>query len=111
MHYKQTDFIASGDLKENLVKDKICPFSVDDTNISVKIEKPEGHIPMTPERFQYILSMQETWRKQYISNKRKNLLERRRLSFERKYIEQGLPIPPRRTRRGRPSLEESQIIT
>jgi len=88
MHYKQTDF------------------SIDDTNISVKLERPEGHIPMSTERFQYILSMQETWRKQYISNKRKNLLERRRLSFERKYIDQGLPIPPRR-RRGRPSLEES----
>ena len=93
MHYKQTDF------------------SIDDTNISVKLEKPEGHISMSTEKFQYILSMQETWRKQYISNKRKNLLERRRLSFERKYIDQGLPIPPRRTRKGRPSLEESQIIT
>lgn len=82
MHYKQTDF------------------SIDDTNISVKLERPEGHIPMSTERFQYILSMQETWRKQYISNKRKNLIERRRLSFERKYIDQGLPIPPRRTRKG-----------
>lgn len=94
MHYKQTDF------------------SINDTNISVKLEKPEGHVHMTPERFQYILSMQETWRKQYISNKRKNLLERRRLSFERrsvKYIEQGLPIPTRRTRKGRPSLTEQEI--
>jgi hypothetical protein len=85
---------------------KQTEFSIDDTNISVKLERPEGHVHMTPEKFQYILSMQETWRKQYISNKRKNLLERRRLSFERKYIEQGLPIPPRRTR-GRPSLTES----
>jgi hypothetical protein len=81
-------------------------FNVDDTNIPVKLERPEGHIPMTPERFQYILSMQDIWRKQYISNKRKNLLERRRLSFEKKYTEKGLPIPVRRTRRGRPNLTE-----
>ena len=81
-------------------------FSIDDTNIPVKLEKPEGHVSMTPERFQYIIDMQETWRKQYISNKRKNLLERRRLSYERKFIEQGLPIPVKRTRRGRPSLTE-----
>jgi hypothetical protein len=81
-------------------------FSIDDTNISVKLEKPEDHVHMTPERFQYIIDMQETWRKEYISNKRKNLLERRRLSYERKYTEQGLPIPVKRSRRGRPSLTE-----
>lgn len=82
-------------------------FNIDDTNIPVKLEKPVDYIPLTPERFQYIIDMQDTWRKQYISNKRKNLLERRRLSYERKFIEQGLPIPVKRTRRGKPSLTES----
>jgi hypothetical protein len=82
-------------------------FSVDDTNIQVKLEPPIGHKPMTQERFQYILSMQNEWKKQYLINKRKDLIERRRISFEKKYTEKGLPIPVRKTRRGRPNLTES----
>ena len=79
-------------------------FYVNDTNIPVKLERPEGHIPMTKERFDYIVSMQAEWRKQYLLNKKQKKEEDLQINYEKKYIDKGLPIPKKRKPRGRPSL-------
>jgi hypothetical protein len=52
----------------------------EEETVSVKLEKPEGHVPMTKERFDFIVQNQQKWRSEFQEmEKEKNKAKKERI--------------------------------
>jgi len=72
----------------------------EEETVSVKLEKPKGHVPMTKEKFDFIVQNQQKWRSEYqemekVKNKEKNKRineynKKKRLEMKKSLLEHSI---------------------
>lgn len=87
-----------------MVNYKINDFSVDITNDAVKLEPPPNHVPMTRERFEYIVSKQSEWRDAFTRQKKQAKRDKHNTEFLRNQRRKWVLAnnPPKYSHKGRP---------
>jgi hypothetical protein len=79
-------------------------FSVDITNDSIKLERPPNHVPLTRERFEYIVSKQSEWRDAFLRQKKQEKRDKHNTEFLRNQRRKWVLAnkPPKYSNKGRP---------
>ena len=54
----------------------------EEDNVSVKLEPPPDHVPMTKERFDFIVQNQQKWRSEFLEMKKIKHIEKNKRNME-----------------------------